>query len=58
MAMIENNDWFLESMQTQLHDLYNNSFIYYYNEFKPQLETSGSIINNNDDLTWGTKEKI
>jgi hypothetical protein len=45
-------------MQTQLHDLYNNSFIYYYNEFKPQLETSGSIINNNDDLTWGTKEKI
>lgn len=61
--MNENNNWFTESMQSQLHDLYNNSFIYYYNEFKPQLELSGSVKSNPTTPqniiknSWDTTEK-
>lgn len=62
MAMIENNEWFLESMQSQLHDLYNQNLIFYHKEFTPQPESSGSVKSNptmpqNTNL-WDTTEKI
>lgn len=63
--MIENNNWFIESMQNQLHNLYNQNLIFYHQEFLlPQLEPSGSVKSNpqtpqnTNTNSWGTTEKI
>jgi hypothetical protein len=63
--MNENNNWFLESMQSQLHDLYNQNLIFYHQEFSPhQLEPSGSVKSNPTTPqntiknSWDTTEKI
>jgi hypothetical protein len=62
--MNENNNWFLESMQNQLHDLYNQNLIFYHQEFlPPQLEPSGSVKSNPTTPqniiknSWDTTEK-
>ena len=61
---LDDQNWFLESMQSQLYDLYTQNLIFYHKEFTPQLKSSGSVKSNpttpqntNTNL-WDTTEKI